>query len=246
MHRVTIEYWRDTGEDMSHPTAPRATPDAPAHPQPQRTHHPRLRGWIHLGTTPLALAAGIVLVALAPSPAARMATAAYAVTAVLLFAVSAAYHLGRWSPVPNATLRRLDHANIFLIIAGTYTPFLALALPEPLNLWMLLTVWGAALLGVGFTCCWPGAPRWLSTSLYLALGWIAVLFARELIVGTTPTIWILVLVGGVLYSLGAITYALRWPDPHPGWFGFHEVFHALTVAAFVCQYVAVSFLVYNP
>ncbi|MDS1271216.1 hemolysin III family protein [Lipingzhangella sp. LS1_29] len=214
-------------------------------PSGHHPHRPRLRGWLHLGTTPLAMAAGIVLIVLSPTPAARAASGIYAATAVLLFAVSAAYHLGRWSPVPHSLLRRLDHANIYLIIAGTYTPFLVLALSGPLRQWMLGTVWTAALIGVTFTVCWPSAPRWLSTICYLALGWIAVVFARDLVLATPTVVWILVLVGGVLYSLGAVTYASRWPDPHPGWFGFHEVFHALTVVAFVCQYVAVSFLVYT-
>ncbi|MDT0302084.1 PAQR family membrane homeostasis protein TrhA [Streptomonospora wellingtoniae] len=206
---------------------------------------PRLRGWLHLGTAPLALAAGIVLVCLAPTAAARAASAVYSAAAVLLFATSAVYHVGRWSHRPMAVLRRMDHANIYLIIAGTYTPFVVLVLDGGLRAAMLALIWTGALAGVVFKVFWLNAPRWLSTALYLAIGWVAVLFIPQLISGTHPAAWILVLVGGLLYSAGAVVYGLKRPDPAPRWFGFHEVFHSLTVAAYVCQYIAVSFVVYT-
>ncbi|WP_236544048.1 PAQR family membrane homeostasis protein TrhA [Spiractinospora alimapuensis] len=206
---------------------------------------PKLRGWSHLGMAPLALAAGIVLVSLSPTVEARVASAIYAVTATLLFTTSAVYHVGRWRPVTFATLRRMDHCNIYLIIAGTYTPFVVLVLDGQLRTVLLWLIWGAALAGVGFKAGWVNAPRWLSTSLYLALGWVAILFFPQLINGTHTATWILLLVGGGLYSLGGVIYATRWPNIAPRWFGFHEVFHALTIAAYVCQYIAVSFVTYS-
>ncbi|MBB4930346.1 hemolysin III [Lipingzhangella halophila] len=206
---------------------------------------PRLRGWLHLGTAPLALAAGIVLVSLAPTGFARLASAIYAVSAVLLFSTSAIYHVGRWSQRGMAILRRLDHANIYLIIAGTYTPFVLLVLDGTARVAMISTIWSAAIAGVLFKMFWLNAPRWLSTALYLALGWVAVLFVPDMVAGTAPATWILLLVGGVLYSVGAVVYGTRWPDPAPRWFGFHEIFHTLTIGAYVCHYIAVSFIVYT-
>ncbi|WP_306370163.1 hemolysin III family protein [Nocardiopsis sp. CC223A] len=206
---------------------------------------PRLRGWLHLGTAPLALAAGIVLVALSPTTPAMAASAVYALSSVLLFSTSAIYHVGRWSPRAQQVLRRMDHSNIYLIIAGTYTPFIVLVLEGTLRTAMLALVWGGAIAGVGFKLLWLNSPRWLSTALYLAIGWVAVLFIPELIEGTHPAAWILILVGGVLYSVGAVVYGMKRPDPAPKWFGFHEIFHSLTIAAFVCHYIAVSFVVYT-
>ncbi|WP_344972575.1 PAQR family membrane homeostasis protein TrhA [Salinactinospora qingdaonensis] len=205
---------------------------------------PRLRGWLHLGTAPVALAAGLVLVIMAPTVAGRVASAIYAGSAVLLFTTSAVYHLGHWPPKPLALLRRMDHSNIYLIIAGTYTPFVVLVLDGALQVAMLSIVWGAAAAGVVFKLVWLNAPRWLSTALYIAVGWVAVVFIPQLLGGTHPATWILILVGGLLYSLGALVYAMKRPDPAPRWFGFHEVFHSLTIAAYVCQYIAVSFVVY--
>ena len=174
-----------------------------------------------------------------------LAAAVYALSSVLLFSTSAIYHVGRWSPRAQRLLRRMDHSNIYLIIAGTYTPFIVLVLDGTLRISMLALVWGGAISGVAFKLLWLNAPRWLSTALYLAIGWVAVLFVPELIGGTHPATWILVLVGGVLYSVGAVVYGLKWPDPAPRWFGFHEIFHSLTIAAFVCHYIAVSFVVYT-
>ncbi|SJZ56942.1 hemolysin III [Marinactinospora thermotolerans DSM 45154] len=206
---------------------------------------PRLRGWLHLGTAPLALAAGIVLVALAPTGLSRLASAVYALSSVLLFSTSAIYHVGRWSAKGMAILRRMDHSNIYLIIAGTYTPFVLLVLDGTLRTAMISLIWGAAIAGVLFKVFWLNSPRWLSTALYIAVGWVAVLFVPQLVGGTHPATWILILVGGILYSAGAVVYGLKRPDPAPRWFGFHEVFHSLTIAAYVCHYIAVSFVVYG-
>jgi len=206
---------------------------------------PRLRGWLHLGTFPLALAAGIVLVCLAPPGVPRLSAAAYAVTSWLLFGVSALYHRGRWSLRVHTLLKRLDHANIFLIIAGTYTPFAVLALRDRPGEMVLAVVWAGAGAGVLFRVAWVQAPRWLYTPLYLALGWVAIFIIPQLLAGAGVAVLVLVAAGGLLYTLGGVVYGLRRPDPWPRWFGFHEVFHAFTVAAYVLQYVAVSLVVYH-
>lgn len=142
-------------------------------------------------------------------------------------------------------LRRFDHANIYLIIAGTYTPFALLALGGAARIAVLSVIWGGALAGVVFRVCWIGAPRWLYTVLYLALGWTAIFVMPQLLEGAGVAAVVLVAVGGLLYSAGAIVYGLRRPDPSPRWFGFHEVFHACTIAAYLVQYVAVSIVVYS-
>ncbi|CAM3721457.1 hemolysin III family protein [Nocardiopsis rhodophaea] len=206
---------------------------------------PRLRGWLHLGTAPVAALAGLVLVALAPSLPGRIAAAVYTASSMLLFSTSAVYHVGRWSQRAVAVLRRMDHANIYLIIAGTYTPFVVLVLDGTLRVAMIALIWTGAIAGVLFKIFTPNAPRWLSTGLYLAIGWVAVLFFPQLIGGTHPAAWVLIIVGGLLYSIGAVVYATKRPDPAPRWFGFHEVFHSLTIAAYVCHYLAVSFVVYS-
>lgn len=206
---------------------------------------PHLRGWLHLGAFPLIVAAGIVLVALSPSPAARISTAIFAVSASLLFGVSALYHRGSWSPAVRARLKRLDHANIFLIIAGTYTPFTLLLLPPGQARQLLWIVWIGALLGILFRVFWVGAPRWLYVPVYVALGWVAVAYTRGFLHGGGPAVLTLLIVGGGLYTVGGIIYGLKRPNPSPRWFGFHEIFHALTIGAFVVHYVGVSIVSYT-
>lgn len=206
---------------------------------------PRLRGWLHAGAFPAVLVAGIVLVALGPTRPARLAAAVYAVTSALLFGVSALYHRGRWSERAEAVLRRFDHANIYLIIAGTYTPFALLALHGTARTVVLSVIWSGAAAGVAFRIVWVRAPRWLYTALYVGLGWVAAAFMPQLLHGAGPVALALVCAGGALYSAGGLVYGLRRPDPSPRWFGFHEVFHACTVAAYVAQYIAVSFVVYR-
>ena len=193
----------------------------------------------------MTLVAGILLVALGPTLQARLASAIYAITSALLFGISATYHRGTLGPRLAAWLRRLDHANIYLIIAGTYTPFALLALDGAAQVAVLAVTWGGALAGVAFRVLWMGAPRWLYTVLYLALGWAAIFVMPQLLEGAGPAAVVLVAVGGVLYSAGAIVYGLRRPDPSPRWFGYHEVFHAFTLAAYLMQYIAVSIVVYS-
>lgn len=200
---------------------------------------PKLRGWLHVGMAPLAFLGGLVLVIFADTWQARLSAAVFTVTAVLLFGISAVYHRGRWSPRTTAILKRFDHANIFLIIAGTYTPF-ALLLPRFEATTLLVTVWTGAILGVLFRIFWLGAPRWLYVPIYVALGWVAVFYIGPLFQRFGAAVVTLIVVGGVLYSLGAVVYGIKRPDPSPRWFGFHEVFHSLTILAFVSHYIAAS------
>ncbi|MET7745541.1 hemolysin III family protein [Streptomyces sp. NPDC005385] len=201
---------------------------------------PRLRGWLHAGMVPLSLIAGIVLICLARTPQATVACAVYSVTAWMLFTTSAVYHRGTWGPLGEALLRRLDHANIFLIIAGTCTPLAVLLLPPDQRSVLLWIVWVGALAGIAFRVFWVGAPRWLYTPCYLALGWAPVRYLPDFLHTGGVAVLTLIVAGGLLYSAGAVVYALKRPDPSPRWFGFHEVFHALTVAAFTAHYIAVS------
>jgi len=206
---------------------------------------PRLRGWLHAGTFPLSLAAGIVLTLLAPGGKARVGAAVFTTTAALLFGTSALYHRGTWSARVGGVLKRLDHSNIFLIIAGSYTPFALTLLPWEQARQLLLVVWLGAVGGVLFRVFWVGAPRWLYTPVYVALGWVAVLYFGPLLQHGGVVVVTLIALGGVLYTVGAVVYATRRPDPAPRWFGFHEVFHAFTVAAFMAHYVAASLAVYG-
>ena len=206
---------------------------------------PRLRGWLHLGTAPLTLAAGVVLVALSPTAATRLGSIVYVASSVLLFSVSALYHRGRWSPRVTGALRRLDHANIFLLIAGSYTPFSLLLLQGGQRVGLLATVWTGAILGVLFRVFWTDAPRWLYVPIYVALGWVAVGFFPQFWASGGPTIVWLVAAGVLAYTLGAVVYGTKRPNPSPRWFGFHEIFHLLTVVGYTCHYIAVSIASYG-
>ena len=206
---------------------------------------PRLRGWLHAVTSPLTLAAGIVLIALSPTAATRVGSAIFMASAVLLFTVSAIYHRGTWSPRAWAFLRRFDHANIFLLIAGSYTPFALLMLEGTDRVVLLSVVWGVAAGGVLFRVFWAGAPRWLYVPIYIAMGWAAIFYVEQFAQAASASVLVLIVVGGVLYSLGGVVYGLKRPDPYPAWFGFHEVFHTLTILAFITHYVGVSIATYS-
>ncbi|RIK17380.1 MAG: DNA-binding protein [Acidobacteria bacterium] len=199
---------------------------------------PHLRGWLHVGMVPVSLVASVVLVALSPGTVERVAAVAFGITAVLLFATSATYHRGHWSPGVARVLKRWDHANIFLIIAGTYTPFAVTLLPPGQARTLLWVVWAGAVAGVVFRVFWVGAPRWLYTVVYVALGWVAVFYLAPFWRYGGPAVVLLIAAGGVLYTLGAVVYGTKRPDPSPRWFGFHEVFHAFTVAAFAAHWTA--------
>ncbi len=206
---------------------------------------PRLRGWVHAGMAPLVLAGAIVLVALAPTTAGTISTAVFGASAIMLFGTSAVYHRGTWSPRVAGVLRRLDHTNIFLIIAGTYTPLAVLLLDPPTARTLLLVVWSGALLGTLARVFWLGAPRWLYVPIYLALGWVAVWFMPAFWDSGGPAIVWLIAGGGLAYTVGAVVYGTKRPNPSPRWFGFHEIFHVLTVVGFTCHYVAVSIAAYT-
>jgi hemolysin III len=206
---------------------------------------PRLRGWLHAATAPLALLAGVVLVTLSPPGAPRTGSAIFAACALVLFTVSATMHRGHWSPRMNTLLTRLDHACIFLLIAGSYTPFTLLLLEGQDRVVLLSVAWGGAGLGIAFRLLYPAAPRWVYTPIYIALGWAAVFYAGDFAHYTGTLVVVLLAVGGLLYTLGGVVYGLRRPNPIPQWVGFHEVFHFLTVVAFAAHYTGVSIASYS-
>jgi hemolysin III len=206
---------------------------------------PTWRGWIHAVTAPVALVAGVVLVALAHGTEAKWASTVFALTSLLLFGNSALYHRVAWSPPVRRTLKRIDHANIFLLIAGTYTPISLLALPPGPGLVLLVAVWSGALLGIAFRVFWIGAPRWLYVPIYVGLGWAAIADFPALWTSNAPMM-VLVVAGGVLYTVGAVVYGLKRPDPFPAHFGFHEIFHACTVLAFLCHWTAALLIALSP
>jgi len=206
---------------------------------------PTWRGWIHAATFPVAIAAGIVLIVLAQGTAAKWACAVFMATSLLLFGNSALYHRFNWGPKTFAVLKRIDHANILLLIAGTYTPIAVLALPTDKAIILLSLVWGGAILGILFRVFWLDAPRWLYVALYLVLGWAAVMYMIDLF-QANAAMMILVLIGGLLYTGGAVVYALKRPNPWPGHFGFHEIFHVCTVLAFLCHWAACLLIALNP
>lgn len=208
---------------------------------------PSWRGLIHAGTLPIAMVLGTILIMLSIDGGwiAITASSVYVASSIALFGVSATYHRFGWGPKAKSILRRLDHANIFFLIAGTYTPIALLALPWSQGMLLLVLVWSGALLGIIFRVVWVGAPRWMYVPLYLLLGWAAIMYLPELLDASVAMV-VMVLVGGALYSLGALVYGLKRPNPLPDHFGFHEIFHTLTVLAFVCHWVAVLITVLNP
>ena len=206
---------------------------------------PRLRGVLHEAAFAISLVTGTTLICLAAGTRERVAASVYAVSVALLFGTSAAYHRGTWSPRAHAVMARLDHSMIFLLIAGTYTPFCLLLLHGPRQGVVLAVVWGGALGGVVVRNLVPHPPRGLLVGLYLALGWVALGILPDLLRRGGVAVLLLLLLGGAFYSAGAVVYARRKPNPSPRWFGFHEVFHALTLAAFVSHYLAVSFTTYR-
>lgn len=206
---------------------------------------PHLRGWLHAGTLPVAFFGFLVMMVIADSALVRAGVAVFMVSAMLLFGVSATYHTGTWSLQMRSFWKRFDHANIFVLIAGSYTPFSLLLLKPSHAAIMLSLVWGGALLGVLFKMFWINSPRWLYVPLYIMLGWAAVLYFPEFVDNASTPVLVLMIVGGGLYTLGALIYGFKWPNPSPKWFGFHEVFHLMTIAAFIVHYVGISLLAYQ-
>ncbi len=209
-----------------------ASPDAPL--------KPKLRGWSHAVAVFVALFSGIALVWAAQGPTAKIACGVYAASLCLLLGVSALYHRVTWStPAARQRMRRLDHSAIFVLIAGTYTP-LAFTLDPQSTFRMLAVAWTGAALGVLKALFWVHGPKWIVAVLAVSVGWLAIFYAAPLLhtIGLASVLWMGL--GGVLYSLGALVYAVKRPDPWPMVFGYHEVFHALVIAAAVCHFIAVS------
>ena len=199
---------------------------------------PKLRGIIHLVMSPLALVAGLTLVTITSELRGRITLTIFTLTAVSLFTCSAIYHRVPWSPAAKAVWRRIDHANIPLLIAGTYTPFSIYLLEKQQAVILLSLVWGGALLSGIFRVFWLSAPKWLYVPIYLALGWAAFIYFPDFYASSGPLVFTLIALGGVLYSAGAIIYAVKKPNLSINWFGFHELFHALTAAAFISHFIA--------
>jgi hemolysin III len=203
---------------------------------------PRMRGWVHLGAFVVSLLAGGVLVGVVVAGGRTDAVwpiTVYAIGLSALFGTSALYHRRRWRDGTRAWMRRLDHAVIFLFIACTYTPFVVLALPPERSLLLLAVVWGGAMLGATVEFLSPVGRRWLLVPLYLALGWVALPVAGDLVAALGPMPIILLAAGGIVYSIGAVLYAARWPNPWPRTYGHHEIFHTATVIAAGSHAVAV-------
>ncbi len=201
---------------------------------------PRLRGVSHQYAFFVAIAAGAGLVVLARGAEARVAVAVYALSLCAMFGASALYHRIDWSPRWHAWLRRLDHSMIYVLVAGTYTPFALLVLAPALGWTILGVVWVGALAGVVLSLAWIDMPRWLIAVLYVALGWVAIVALPQLWDRAGIMAVALLATGGVLYTLGAVVYARRRPDPSPRVFGYHEVFHVLVIAAAAAHFAAVA------
>ncbi|MES2094162.1 MAG: hemolysin III family protein [Actinomycetota bacterium] len=206
---------------------------------------PTWRGWIHAATFPVAIALGIVLIVFAEGPSAKVSSAVFVASSLLLFGVSALYHRVNWGDRAKRALKRLDHANIFLLIAGSYTPITVLALPPGKSVLLLWLVWIGAGLGIGFRVFWIGAPRWLYVPLYLLLGYASLAFIVDFF-RANAVMMTLILLGGVFYTIGAVIYGIKRPNPVPGVFGFHEIFHSLTLLAFLSHWTAIFLVATNP
>jgi hemolysin III len=209
---------------------------------PQRSR-PRLRGVLHQYAFFASLLAGVPLVATAPTPSARFAATAFATSVAAMFGVSAVYHRVTWRPRPRAWMARVDHATIYLLIAGTYTPYALLALTGAWRVVVLAVVWSGAAAAIVLKFAWVDAPKALAAALGVALGWAGVVALPKLMEEIGAAATVLVLAGGALYTAGAVVYALRRPDPLPAVFGYHELFHALVVAGVACHYASVAFFV---
>lgn len=204
---------------------------------------PLMRGWLHLGTSPVALIAGFVLVIVTPTLDMRFTIALFTLASAALFTVSATYHRVAWSPKWKAIFRRLDHANIFLIIAATYTPLTIYWLEGSQARTLLTLVWIGSISGLLLRILWINAPRWFYLPIYISLGWAALFYLPSFLANAGLLIVGLIFTGGVAYSVGAIIYALKKPTLSEKYFGFHELFHALTIAGYICHYLAITFTV---
>ncbi len=205
---------------------------------------PKLRGIVHLVMSPLSLVAGLTLITLANELRGRITLGIFTLTAVTLFTCSALYHRVAWTDKNKAIWRRIDHSNISILIAGTYTPFAVYLLQPSQTKTLLIVAWGGAILISLLRIFWLSAPRWLYVAGYISLGWAAVFYMPEFLKSGGVVIFVLILTGGLLYSAGGVVYALKKPNFSINWFGFHELFHAMTAAAFICHFVAAVLTVF--
>jgi len=205
---------------------------------------PKLRGIVHLVMSPLSLVAGLTLITLANELRGRITLGIFTLTAVTLFTCSALYHRVAWNDKNKAIWRRIDHSNISILIAGTYTPFAVYLLQPSQTKTLLIVAWGGAILISLLRIFWLSAPRWLYVAGYISLGWAAVFYMPEFLNSGGVVIFILIVAGGLLYSAGGVIYALKKPNFSINWFGFHELFHAMTAAAFICHFVAAVLTVF--
>jgi hemolysin III len=208
---------------------------------------PRFRGWLHLWAFVASFATGATLITLSALEGTRavVGTSIYAATVSLLFGTSALYHRRTWAGRGRSVMKRLDHSMIFVFIAGTYTPFALLVMPRKLGVVILTVVWSGALAGIVLKQAWIKAPRWISVPPYVALGWVAIFVLPDMLRHAGVAALVLLLCGGVVYSIGAAVYGIRRPNPWPRTFGYHEVFHLCTIVAALCHYIAIWFAVYS-
>ena len=204
---------------------------------------PLLRGVLHQGAFFVALAVAPLLIIFADGARAKAASAVFAASVVACFGASALYHRVTWTPRVRLWMRRVDHAGVYLLIAGTYTPVALLVLGGAWRPTILAIVWGGAAAAIVLKFAWVGAPKWLAVAIGLALGWVAVAALPQLVTRLEPWAAALLIIGGLAYTVGALVYARRRPDPMPEVFGYHELFHALTIVAVACQYVAIASIV---
>ncbi len=202
---------------------------------------PKLRGWIHEGAFPVSVVAGAILVAAATGERERLALAIYAVSLSALLGTSALYHRVNWKrPSTRLWMRRLDHSMIFLLIAGTLTPFALLVLDGTLATAILVAVWAGAAAGIVVELIWTESPKWVHVAVYVSVGWIGAIAFPSIISQAGIVAGVLVALGGLLYTIGAVVYARQRPDPSPAVFGYHEIFHVLVVAAAAAHFAAIA------
>lgn len=203
---------------------------------------PRLRGKSHLIAAPITFGLGVLLISFSTTTLAKWGIAIFILSAINLFGISALYHVGQWNPATKQWLRRLDHSNIFLLIAGTYTPVALLLLDNEKRQVLLVLIWSAAVFGVILSTVWIGAPRFLSVAVYLAMGWASLAYLPDILNAGGVVVLIMIALGGISYSAGAVVYARKKPNPSPEWFGFHELFHAFTIVGFLFHFSAITLI----
>jgi hemolysin III len=201
---------------------------------------PRLRGVLHEAAFAISLITGTALICLADGARERVGAAVYAGSVALLFGTSAAYHRGAWSPRAYDVMARLDHSMIFVLIAGTVTPFLLLVLDSAFADALLVAIWAGALVGIVVELIWIDAPKWVTALIYVSVGWIGALAFPAIVSHAGAGAGALIAFGGVLYTIGAVVYARQRPDPRPATFGYHEIFHLLVILAAAAQFAAVA------